>query len=555
MTLLAAPTARRTAIAGAALLALLAGPLGAQVELSHTDDAAPVPRGMLRLRITNAWTRYDQRYGPAGLVQSGDALSADALGVAQFPLLTPVETAFRSLSGNPRTRLSLGRLTTSADTRIVTTPIAVEYGLTRRLSVGVIVPVVQTRRTVGVRVNQDGAPGNAGLVPLSQRSAAASANEAARASASGAATQLLALIRRCEASQGSQECAGVTADPPGAAAALARARQLAAGAGALGTTAADAVIAPRAIGTVALEIELQRNALNRQLQQYLGAGAVQASQVYFAPTDFSYIDFQGRDGAPGLLQSPLAGGLDSIRTTERIGFGDVTIGAQYLVFDRFQRDAMPLRGTLQARLAVGGSVRLGTSIHDTVTNLVDIGTGEGPGFELRTALDLISGRVGGTVAGRYSHSFARTVRAPLYGDPESGFPIPVFGPRERRAGDVIGIDLTPRYLLSEVFAIDGHYGLERSGSAAYARVTDTAPDVAGLCAVVSCAGPGGTTRSTQRAGLGLRYSTVDAYSRGRARYPFEVSFTHLTTVSGDPGIPQLTRDQIQLRLFYRLLGR
>ena len=33
--------------------------------------------------------------------------------------------------------------------------------------------------------------------------------------------------------------------------------------------------------------------------------------------------------------------------------------------------------------------------------------------------------------------------------------------------------------------------------------------------------------------------------------PIEVSFTHLETITGDPGVPALTRDQIQLRVFYR----
>ena len=68
-------------------------------------------------------------------------------------------------------------------------------------------------------------------------------------------------------------------------------------------------------------------------------------------------------------------------------------------------------------------------------------------------------------------------------------------------------------------------------------------------------GATGIARTSQRLGAGLRYSTVDAYLRGRARYPFEASYTHLTTVSGDVGAPKLSREQIQVRLFYRLFGR
>ncbi|HET6583347.1 MAG TPA: hypothetical protein VFG69_07865, partial [Nannocystaceae bacterium] len=61
-----------------------------------------------------------------------------------------------------------------------------------------------------------------------------------------------------------------------------------------------------------------------------------------------------------------------------------------------------------------------------------------------------------------------------------------------------------------------------------------------------------TATTLQRVGLGVRYSTVDAYLRGRAKYPIELSFRHFETISGDAGVPKLFRDQIQLRIYYRL---
>ena len=63
------------------------------------------------------------------------------------------------------------------------------------------------------------------------------------------------------------------------------------------------------------------------------------------------------------------------------------------------------------------------------------------------------------------------------------------------------------------------------------------------------------SHTSHRAGLGLRYSTVDAWLRGGATWPLEVSLTHLETVSGTPGTPKISRDQVQVRLFYRILGR
>ena len=554
MTLLDTTPFRRTLAAAAATLVLLAAPSGAQTELSHTDDASPVPRGAFRLRATTGWTRWDQKFGANGVVGLGDELSADPLGTAQLPLLTPIETSARALTADPQLRLSLGRLVTKSDARIVTTPIALEYGLTRRLSVGVIVPFVSTRRTVGLDVNSaTGTPANVGFVPVGSRATAGGVNAIAYNSYLAAASSLGSQIALCRASPSASGCAAIDADASGAAAAQALATKFANAIKALGTDQASAIVAPRAGGVLALQIELQRNALNRLLQQYLGGGSPSVSAVYFAPTNFSYIDLQGRDGQEGLLQSALGGGIDSLRTTEHIGFGDISVGAQFLVFDGFQRDTLPLRG-MQSRLVVGADVRFATSRADTAQNLVGIGTGDGAGVGVHSALDLIHGHVGGTIAGRYVKSFARTVSAPLYGDPEAAFPIPVFGNRQRTAGDVVGLDVTPRYLLTETFAIDGHYGLERVGAATYGPGGDTTTTPA-VCILVSCAAPVGTSRTAQRLGVGLRYSTVDAFARGAAAYPVEVSYTHLSTISGDPGLPKLSRDQVQVRLFYQLFSR
>lgn len=558
MTLLAVRRLRRASHLLPALLALAGAPTlsaGAQSELSHLEDAAPVPRGMLRLRLANVWTTWDQRFSAGGPVPLGSDLSADPLGSAQFPRLTPIEQSIQALAADPTMRLSLGRLVTRSDARVVTTPIVFELGLTPRLSVGVTVPVVQTRRVASADVNSaTGTPANVGFVQAGQRGLFARTNQAAYASYQQAAANLAALITQCRANPGAAGCVAYNADAAGAAQAQSLATAYANAIRTLGTDSTTAHVAPRAAGTFAVEIEMRRNALNAQLQRFLGGSPTQVSPVFFATTDFSYIDLQGRDGVPGLLQSNLGGGFDSLHTSERIGVGDISVGAQYLVFDRFQRDTLPLHG-LQTRLAVGGAVRFATSRPDTATNLTDIGTGQGAAVEVHSALDLIHGRVGGTVGLRYLKPFARTVSAPVFGDREAPFPFPSIDAVRRTAGDVLGLELTPRFLLSETFAIDGRYGWERVSATSYAGAPDAVLNAADYCAYVSCQNTLGTARTSQRLGLGLRYSTVDAYLRGRARYPVEVSYAHLTTVSGDPGVAKESREQIQLRIYYRLFGQ
>jgi hypothetical protein len=533
---------------------LLAARVSAQAPLSHTDDAAPVPAGSLRLRITTAWTRYDQRFtADGGTSPLTDDFSTDALGVAQLPLLAPTEASLRTLAGDQNVRLSLGRLEVRGGARIVTTPISLEYGVTRRLSVGVQVPIVQTRRVIQARVNTDTTlRANVGFVPDNARSTAAQENLAVVEALTQNADALAALITQCAANPAAAGCGPVNADPTGAAAARDQARAYASAVSGLGTDAAHALLAPRAGSALGASIDARRVAINAALQQFLGAGAGSSTGVFTATTDFSYIDLQGRRGTPGLLQSSLGGGLDSLHTSDRLGIGDVAVGARYLVFDRFARDTAPAT-RLQSRLQVGAAVRFATSQADSALDLADIAPGEGAGVEVHSAMDLLSGRFGGTIAGRYVKAFSRTVTAPLFGNPEAFYPIPFFGERKRTAGDVIGLDLTPRYFFSDWLSVDAHYGLERVGATQYSADFTGTP-----CANCLSVAPRdvettvGSATTAQRLGLGFRLSTVDAYARGRARYPIEVSFSHLETVTGDAGLPKASRDQIQLRFYYRL---
>ncbi len=537
-------------IVAAALLA--SRDVSAQSTLSHTDDAAPLPAGMLRLRVVSAWTRFDARFAAGGgTTPLGSELSSDALGVAQLPRLAPVEAGLRTLTADPATRLSFGRLVVGSNARIVTTPIALDYGVTRRFTVGIVVPIVQTRRVIQAQVNPGGTA-NVGFVPASSRTPAADANLAVVTAYQNAAAGLGALIVTCQQNPGRAGCAPVNANPSDAAEVRALASRYASGVAALGTTPTAVRVAPQANSDLAQVINAQRLALNVRLQQYLGAGAGSPTSVYLTPFAFTYQDLQGTRESPGLLQSDVAGGLDSLHTTDRLGIGDVGLGAQLLVFDRFQHDTT--RPTaLQTRMLVGATVRFATSRPDSARSLADIPTGEGAGVEVRGAFDLVVGRAGGTVAARFVRSFARTAEASLVGDPESVFPFPVFGLRARRAGDLVGLDLTPRYFINEIFALDAHYGLERIGATAYdavtVAVTDPCTECVGLASIPTTLAD---ARTAQRVGFGFRYSTVDAFARGRARYPIELSFAHLETIRGDVGQPKGSRDQIQVRLFYRL---
>ena len=517
MSSLAGITLRATALA--LVVAGSAVAQSASIPLSHLDDAAPIPTGALRFRIATTWTRYDERFAAGGgTTPLGAELSVDSLGIAQLPLLSGVQSAVQALATDPTLRVSFGAVRVGSNARIATTPISLEYGLTRRLSVGVLIPIVQTRRVAEATVTGDAAHANMGFLALAVRGDAARQNLAVATAYQRAADSLATLVAQCPTRPAAAGCAAVNANPADAAAARLLALRFAQAATVLGTTASTAVVAPRATSDLATRIDARRVQLNQQLQQYLGAGAGATTSVFTAPYDFSYRDLQGdrATGTLGLLGGPLGGGLDSIHTTERIGFGDIAIGARFLVFDRFQYGGAP-PPRIQSRLIVG--------------------------------------RVGGTGGVRYGKSFGRTVRASLVGDPEAPFPFPSFGQRKRTAGDVFGLDVTPRYLITETLALDAHYGLERVGATTYDSPDAVQPPCANCVGADVGSFTSGASRTAQRLGWGFRYSTVDAYARGRAPYPVQLSFVRLSTISGDAGLPNLTRDQIEVRLFYQLLRR
>ncbi len=530
--------------------ALLMAPVAAHAQLyqTHTEDAAQVPRGSLRLKVTTSWTRFDERFTATGRRSLADEVGTATFGADQLPLLRPAEQALQTLAKDPSTRLSFGRLAAESDARIVRTPIALEYGLTRRVSIGISVPIVQTRRSIALRVNQDSS-GNVGFVAERLRATAASANQAVYSGFTKAADSLSSLLAKCPATPTAADCAAVLANTADAAAASAGARAFAnAVKTALGTDASTALLAPMAAGSLAAQIEAQRTALNASVQKYLGTSAGAPSAVYAATTPFSYIDLQGRNGSAGLLQGALGGGLDSIQTTNRLALGGITVGAQVLLFDNFATDTTSSRA-LQTRLVVGGAYRFEPVFADSATRLGVISATDGSAVEVRSAMDVMSRRLGATIAARYSQSFAQTVNGPLVGDPEAFYPVPVFGAIQRTSGATLALDVTPRLLLGEWFALDGHYGLERTGATTYER---PAPASCAFCASLPAFTPSTDARTAQRAGFGIRYSTVDAYGRGSTRTPVEVSFTHLETFSGDSGVARVRRDQIQMRLYFRV---
>ena len=134
------------------------------------DDAISIPRGALRFRMAAIWNRYDDVFRPDanGAISRRPLLeraNLSALDERALPQLAPVETAIRTLTGLSSLEIGLGSLEARGQVQQNVTPISVDYGVTNRLSVGLLVPYVEVRTTTQFVLNREMLGANVGQNP------------------------------------------------------------------------------------------------------------------------------------------------------------------------------------------------------------------------------------------------------------------------------------------------------------------------------------------------------------------------------------------------------
>ena len=501
------------------------------VPLSNTEDARTLPKGVVLFRALNAWTRVDGVYDATAdslhrLHPLGNAFAFESLGVRQFPALAAAQTALRTLTGNPNLSLNLGQTFATADTRYVTTPFSLAYGLTNRLTIGAMVPLVQTQATVFVELNPKrlgGATGaNVGPNPAQLGNATAQAKNAqVIASLDAAASALNGYLTNC-AQSGSCPAADVTT-----------ANAL------LAQTAADKAAIQALYGT-------SRFAPlgNAQVQVAAKLGELAAAINTLLSSNFAFGEPTKANAPAALFQlQQLATDIpspayDSLGSPGDISVGDIEISALYKLVDGFSdtTGGVRLRGTIR------GAVRLGTGRPPSGTVPFEVGTGTGQTSADGGAIfDVMLGRHFMTTLGaQYTAYFTSATVARMPNSDYALFPMdtPVSG--TWREGNAIQVDAMPRFLITDYFTIHGAYTMRHQAASNY-----TSPDVSEP--------PLFQASTEQRVGLGFGYSTVARYARSVATVPFEVFYTHLETIAATGGLtPKYRRDQIEFRIYYRL---
>lgn len=498
-----------------------------------------VPRGVLRAEFGGSWQSWRDRYssGPDGRplserVPLGSEFSATPYGVAQDPELLAVRSAVRTLTGDDALDVNLGSVVARADALSARTVFRMELGLGARLALMASVPYVQTRMSVSVDVDPDGA--NLGLNPALLSSDAGDSNRALTLAARAAADQMVALVQACEAEPSGTACGPVNTDPDAAAALAGDATEFANALTQLyGDDASDgASFVPIAGGSEDAQVVARLNALAEELVGFgINTLAPGARPVGATPLT---------SGQFGLA------GIGSAGQVERYGIGDVEFGAKFLVFDTFGRLPGATRPrALAVRLAVGGVYRYGRNSADSVNTPLDIGIGDGQNdVEGRAWLDVAMGpRFSVGIAGRYG------VQQP--DEPEMALPGTLPGTVERDLGDYMELDISPRVAVGRSLALAGFWSMRRKDEDTY---TGTLTGGNGQPVDASLLGLGSETRE-QRAGAGVAFSTMDAYGRGRTNVPLDISYLYTRTVSGSGRLTMHRAEhRISGRVYLRLFG-
>jgi hypothetical protein len=105
------------------------------------------------------------------------------------------------------------------------------------------------------------------------------------------------------------------------------------------------------------------------------------------------------------------------------------------------------------------------------------------------------------------------------------------------------VELAPRYAVGQFFGVSAAYLWRHWGADRF--------DVANAEGTALEASRWKTpSRSLSAAAVGVTFSTLASYTRGRSRFPAEVIYTHTTPLSGSGGVvPAVSSDRLELRVY------
>ena len=526
------------------LLCLAAHRSVAQSTTSLLPDADLLPMRTFRFRGLTAWTRYDQLLGTGGTVPRNIAstLATDSLGSPQVPSFGPIEAQIRTTAALPNFRLTAGTVAALADSRVVTAPLIVEYGLTSRITLGLVVPLVETRTTLYSQLNPKLTAANVGPNPaLLAASSAVNQNAVLVQSFRAAGASLQTRLTQCQATPSDPTCTSILAQQSSVQSLIQSSGTFAS---ALETLYGTDRSAHAGLAYVPLDLSPAQAAINTQIQafaaqykSFLGADVI-TGKVVPAAGPGAQFDFQN------LLK---AAGYDSLTSTDHSSIGDISLGMSVELVNTYGDTTAAAANRTRFRLAANGTLRIGTGQLGNPNRPFDLSTGYGQsGVVGSVATDIqFRRRVSATATASYTAQLGTVDVARVPGTSNAIYPLTVAVPGTYSAGNVLAVSVVPRYRLAGYFAVTGQYSMVHSDADRYT----IAATPAGV--IIPPAPFGVASWTAQQVGVGFTYSSIVGPSRGPGGIPFETTYSHLETIAGNGGpLNKTFRDQIELRVYW-----
>jgi hypothetical protein len=189
-------------------------------------------------------------------------------------------------------------------------------------------------------------------------------------------------------------------------------------------------------------------------------------------------------------------GHDTLRSVDHSSIGDISLGATFQVANTFSDTSAAAASRPHVRLAVNGTLRIGTGQPGNRNRFFDFGTGYGqPGLEGGVATDVqVNGRLSATAIGSYTLQLGSVDvdRVPNTGNLAYPLGPPIAGTFS--AGNVLALSVIPRLRLAGYFALNGRYSILRIGADQYSLGPSSDP----LTAVLPTAPYGAAAATAQQ---------------------------------------------------------
>ncbi len=521
---------RWISLASTAAILSLAGPASAQI------TPLLVPKGKLRVDILGQFQNWDHRYNDGTREEAAADFNRSTMDRRFVPGLGAAEDHLKKITGLTNLSLSLGKSTSSYLVNYGTTGFGGALGLTRRITLHGMVPIIAVK--IEPRFLVDTTGGNATINPASLLAA----NPSAAAQTNAFLSQLSAALTTLR----TRIAAGTYQSDPAtellAETTLARGEALQAELAAL-LQATDGYFTPRA-GTD----------VGRAVQQVISDFQAQLRTLNI--TTFSQ--------QPALLTSPFSADLFDTYLTGDKGpiasrsltevpalsyLGDVEIGVSFGLVDHFpsNRIGAGFRAVLDA------TVRLRTAKLDSPDRFMDLGTGDRqPDVDVSLVADYVAHRLGVRLSGGYNLQLPgnQNRRVSRFDAPIA--PLATLAGVRRDPGDVIRVSAQPFFRLATYLSLFGSVDYWNKGRDKFTYAAGQ-PAIDGVD--IGVLADGSASDALMLAG-GISFSHSGFNKRGEFKLPMDASLRYQRIGRSRTGlVPDAASLRIDLRFYGRIFGR